>query len=148
MHNLLLMAHLIVIAIGTGMSFANYINIRVAEGEQGDRFAALSYLRRTIGQIGDVIIALIWVTGVVLVWNRIALGLYEPSGWFYAKVSFVVLLTLCHLMARRTGSELARTGDRARLYPRIELFASGVWLSALAAIMLAVMAFEQTSLPG
>ena len=148
MQNLLLMAHLIVIAIGTGMSFANYINIRVAEGEQGDRFAALAYLRRTIGQIGDVIIALIWVTGVVLVWNRIALGLYEPSGWFYAKLAFVALLTACHVMARRTGGELARTGDRARLYPRIELFASGVWLSALAAIMLAVMAFEQPPIPG
>jgi uncharacterized membrane protein len=143
MHNLLLMAHLIVIAIGTGMSFANYINIRVADGEQGERFAALAFLRRTIGQIGDVIITLIWVTGVVLVWNRIANGNYEPSGWFYAKIAFVVLLTACHFMARRTGGELQRTGDRARLYPRIELFASGVWLSALAAIMLAVMAFEQ-----
>ena len=92
MHQLLLMAHLILIATGTGMAFSNYINIRVAAGEKGERFAVLAYVRRTIGQIGDVVLTLIWITGIVLVWTRMSLGIYEPSGWFYAKVAFVVLL--------------------------------------------------------
>ncbi|MFO1091019.1 MAG: hypothetical protein U1E46_15705 [Hyphomicrobiales bacterium] len=144
MHQLLLMAHLILIATGTGMAFSNYINIRVAAGEKGERFAVLAYVRRTIGQIGDVVLTLIWITGIVLVWTRMSLGIYEPSGWFYAKVAFVVLLTVCHFLARRTGGELARTGDRDRLYPRMELLTSGVWLCALAAIVLAVMAFDKS----
>jgi hypothetical protein len=54
---------------------------------------------------------------------------------------FVVLLTLCHGFARMTAGRMMRTGDQA-LYPRMELFVSGVWMSALAAIILAVLAFE------
>jgi len=34
-----------------------------------------------------------------------------------------------------------RSGDQS-LYPRLELFVSGVWMSALAAIIFAVLAFE------
>jgi hypothetical protein len=42
---------------------------------------------------------------------------------------------------------MARTGD-ASLHGRLELFVSGVWLSALLAIVLAVLAFDKTGLPG
>jgi hypothetical protein len=40
-----------------------------------------------------------------------------------------------------TAGRMMRTGDQS-LYPRMELFVSGVWMSALAAIILAVLAFE------
>ncbi len=60
---------------------------------------------------------------------------------FVVKIGFVVLLTLCHGLARMTAGRMMRTGD-ASLYPRMELFVSGVWMSALAAIILAVLAFE------
>ena len=45
MKTILLIAHLIAIATGTGMSIANYINIRIASGEKGERREALAYLR-------------------------------------------------------------------------------------------------------
>ena len=57
------------------------------------------------------------------------------------KIAFVVLLTLCHGLARMTAGRMMRTRDQS-LYPRMELFVSGVWISALAAIILAVLAFE------
>ena len=61
MKTILLIAHLIAIATGTGMSIANYINIRVASGEKGERREALAYLRRVLARLADVVIAIIWL---------------------------------------------------------------------------------------
>ena len=137
MEKLLLIAHLILIAMGTGMSFSNFVNIRLAQGQSGDIAKGLALQRRVIGRIGDAVIALIWVSGLALFWTAAP----ETSGWFHAKLGFVVLLTASHIMARRTGIAFARSGNAA-LLARLELFAAGVWLSALAAILLAVIAFE------
>ena len=139
MKTILLIAHLIAIATGTGMSIANYINLRIASGEKGDRAAALAYLRRVLARIADIVIAAIWITGIGLWLNLPATD--EPNIWFAVKIGFVVLLTLSHGLARMTAGRMARTGDTS-LYARMELFVSGVWMSALAAIILAVLAFE------
>lgn len=139
MKTILLIAHLIAIATGTGLSIGNYFNIRIASGEKGERRAALNYLRGQIARFGDVVIAIIWLTGLGLWW--VLPPADAPNSWFIVKIGFVLLLTMCHGLARATGGRLARTGDDT-LYARLELFVSGVWLSALAAIILAVLAFE------
>lgn len=136
---ILLIAHLIAIATGTGMSIANYINIRIAAGEKGDRREALAFLRRILARIADVVILAIWITGIGLFFSLPPAD--EPNSWFIVKIGFVVLLTLCHGLARMTAGKMMRTGDQS-LYPRMELLVSGVWMSALAAIILAVLAFE------
>ena len=141
MRTVLLIAHLMAIAVGTGMSFGNYVNLRHAASETGDRAAALAGLRRTIGRIGDVVILLIWASGLALLWAWMAQGGPAPGGWFHAKLAFVVLLTVCHGLARHTSGRLARSGTPA-LLGRVELFVAGVWLSALASILLAVLAFN------
>lgn len=139
MKTILLIAHLIAIATGTGMSIANYINIRVAAGETGDRRAALAFLRRILARIADIVILAIWITGIGLFFNLPPAD--APNSWFIVKIGFVVLLTVCHGLARMTAGKMLRTGDQS-LYPRMELLVSGVWMSALAAITLAVLAFE------
>lgn len=135
--NGILILHLMAIAMGTGMSFSNFVNTGLAAREEGERFKALGLQRKTISQLGDGVITLIWITGLALLW----LHGFPASGWFHAKLAMVVTLTASHAMARRTGGELVRTGNRA-LLARLRLFAAGVWLSALLAILLAVMAFE------
>lgn len=139
MITILLIAHLIAIATGTGMSIANYINIRIASGEKGERREALAFLRRVLARIADVVITVIWITGIGLWLNLEPAD--EPNTWFVVKIGFVLLLTLCHGLARMTAGRMMRTGD-ASLYPRMELLVSGVWISALASIILAVLAFE------
>ncbi len=139
MKTILLIAHLIAIATGTGMSIANYINLRIASGEKGERRDALAYLRSIMARLADIVIAAIWITGVGL-WSVLPAG-DEPNSWFMVKIAFVVLLTLCHGLARMTAGRMKRSGD-ASLFPRLELLVSGVWISALAAIILAVLAFE------
>ena len=136
---ILLIAHLIAIATGTGMSIANYINLRIAAGEKGDRREALTFLRRILAKIADVVILAIWITGLGLFFSLPPQD--EPNSWFIVKMGFVVLLTLCHGLARMTAGKMMRTGDQS-LYPRMELLVSGVWMSALAAIILAVLAFQ------
>jgi uncharacterized membrane protein len=140
MAQLLLAAHLILIAMGTGMSFSNLVNVRLARGETGERFKALAAQRRIIAQIGDGVIALIWLTGIALLYATDPRAL-ASNGWFQAKLAFVVLLTLNHFLARRMAGTMARTGDPS-LLPRLEMFIGGVWLSALVAICLAVLAFS------
>ena len=141
MRLILLIAHIMLIAIGTGMSFGNYVNLRRAAGETGERAAALGELRRAIGRIGDVVIFLIWMSGLALLWVLGTQGGPAPGGWFYAKIAFVVLLTVCHGLARRTAGQMARSGNAA-LLGRVELLVAGVWVSALASILLAVIAFR------
>lgn len=141
MLQILLMAHLILIAMGTGMAFSNFVNLRLADGAKGEAAQAFARQRMTIARFADLVVALIWITGLALFWTRSASGLESASGWFYAKMAFVVLLTLSHGLARATGGRMARTGD-ATLHGRLELAVAGVWLSALAAIIFAVLAFE------
>ena len=139
MKTLLLIIHLIAIATGTGMSIANYVNLRMAAGLTGEGAKALSALRRMLARIADVVIATIWISGVGL-WSVLPPA-DQPNSWFIVKIGFVVLLTVCHGLARMTAGRMARTGDKS-LLGRLELLVSGVWLSALAAIILAVLAFE------
>ena len=136
---ILLIAHLISIATLTGMSIANYINIRIAAGEKGDRREALGFLRYVLGRMGDVVLLAIWITGIGLFYSVPPDG--PPNSWFMVKLAFVLLLTLCHGLARMTAGRMRRSGDQS-LYPRMELFASGVWMSALGAIIFAVLAFQ------
>lgn len=137
MFNLVLILHLMLIAMGTGMSFSNIVNLRLAR-QGGEVAKGLALQRRTIARIGDGVIALIWVSGLILVG---LIGVAGLGAWFAAKIVVVVVLTACHFMARRTAGEIMRQGN-AGLMPRLELFVSGVWLSALAAIALAVIAFR------
>ncbi|MGH6875362.1 MAG: CopD family protein, partial [Aestuariivirgaceae bacterium] len=126
--------------MGTGMSFSNLVNVRLSFDEQGERFKALARQRRVIAQIGDGVIVLIWVTGIALMFAADAPRALAANGWFQAKFAFVVLLTLNHFMARRTAGVLARSGNAA-LLPKLQMFVGGVWLSAIVAICLAVLAF-------
>ncbi len=139
MKTILLIAHFIAIATGTGMSIANYVNIRIAAGDQGERRAAIDIQRRVLARIAGIVILAIWITGIGL-WLNLPPDA-EPNVWFMVKVGFVVLLTLCHGLARMTAGRMMRTGDQS-LYPRLELLVAGVWMSALFAIILAVLAFE------
>ena len=139
MRQFLLMIHLMLIAMGTGMSFSNIVNLRLSLKEQGERFKALGLQRRTIAQIGDGVIALIWLTGIALFVINDPAALIA-NGWFQAKLAFVVLLTVNHFLARRTAGAMAASGDRS-LLSRLQIYVGGVWLSALIAIALAVLAF-------
>ena len=128
----MLIMDLAFMALGIGMSCSNFVNMRLAVGQTGDIAKGLGLQRRTIASIGDSIIAAIWLSGFLLLQLR---GWEGLNAWFNAKIAFVVLLTISHIMARRTE---ARTGNGAAL-ARVSLYIAGVWVFALAALALAVL---------
>jgi uncharacterized membrane protein len=93
--------------------------------------------RRTIARFGDGVIALIWISGLALLWQRGTDGLLPA---FHVKMLFVVLLTLFHGLGRATGEKMRRDGNMA-LLPRLSLFIGGGALSAMLALGAAVLAF-------
>ena len=137
-HQALLIFHLLVIALGIGFSTSNFINTRLALGNEGHVQKGLALHRMTIARWGDGVIALIWLSGGLLLWLRGTDGL-PPA--FHAKILFVVLLTICHGMTRATGGKMQREKNMV-LLPRLSLFVGGVALSAVIALVCAVLAFD------
>jgi hypothetical protein len=137
MSKLILTSHIVCIALGTGMSFSNLVNVFLAQGRQGEFAMALALQRRTIARIGDGVITFIWLSGLVLLW---LLG-WPLTLLIGLKIAAVVLLTFNHAMARRTAGEMMRTKNIA-LLNRLGVFIGGVFLWAIAAIVLAVFVFE------
>jgi hypothetical protein len=137
-HKLLLILHLLVIALGLGFSASNFINTRLSLGQGGELAKGLGLHRRTIARFGDGVIALIWISGLALLWQRGTDGLLPA---FHVKMLFVVLLTLFHGLGRATGEKMRRDGNMA-LLPRLSLFIGGGALSAMLALGTAVLAFD------
>jgi hypothetical protein len=142
MINWMLALHYAAFAMGTGMSLANLVNFRLARHLPPEQTAALAALRRMMGRLGDGVIALIWLSGIVVLRNftggesATALPLT-----FHVKMVFVTVLTLCHIGARLSALRAARSPSPR--WTRIaEACTAGVFTSALASIILAVATFS------
>ncbi len=131
----MLILHLVFMGLGIGLACANFVNTRLAAGKTGDIANGLGLQRRSITSIGDTVITLIWLSGFLLLQLR---GWEGLNAGFYVKIGFVILLTLSHIMARRTEAEMTRSGNAA-LLTRLGLYFAGAWLSALAALAFAVL---------
>jgi hypothetical protein len=136
-HQLLLFFHLLMIALGIGLSASNVINVRLALPWTGEMALGLGLQRRTIGQLGDKVILLIWISGALLLWQSGMAGMPKA---FHIKLLFVVLLTVFHALARMTGEKMRMEGTTVAL-PRLGWFVLLGWLSAVAALFCAVWAF-------
>ena len=137
----MLALHFIAFAMGVGMSFSNFVNIRLARALGGERAQGLALLRGVLGRIGDAVISFIWLTGIALLLplaGEGGMGALPVS--FHVKLLCAAGLTLCHAGARLTALKIARTG-RKELIGRVEACTLGVFLNALASIILAVAAF-------
>ena len=129
--------HVFVIALGVGLSFSNFINTRLALTQGADVAKGLALQRRTIARIADGVIALIWVTGLLLLWMR---GMQGLPGSFHAKLLFVVLLTLFHGLTRALGEKMRRENNTTMM-PRLSLLIGCGFASAVVALVLAVITF-------
>jgi uncharacterized membrane protein len=137
-NTLLVFVHLLVIALGIGFSASNFINTRLSIGQGSDVGKGLAYHRRTIARFGDGVIALIWITGLMLFAQR---GWQVSSGAFHAKLAFVIVLTLLHGYARHLGERMRREGKMDKL-PRLSFAIGGVAASAILALLCAEIAFR------
>lgn len=129
--------HLIVIAMGIGMTFSNLVNASLSLANPAEFQKGLGLQRRMIGRIGDVVILLIWVTGGLALWLR---G-HDVLGTAFAfKMAFVILLTLAHIRGRTLGERMRREAHLNHVGDQRNLMLAG-WLLALAALVCAVLTF-------
>ena len=139
----LLALHLYVLALGTGFSLANLVNLRLAYAADDAGRTALARLRLMLGRIGDGVVTLIWLTGLALAVRFTggdgAAASALPAA-FHAKMLFVLTLTLCHAGSRWAAGQVMRKG-RKQLLPWVFRCTLGTHASAIAAIVLAVAAF-------
>ena len=142
MYEILQIAHLILIAMGTGMAFSHLIFLRVSSGESGERGLALAHARRVLADFTTMVVVFIWITGLTLVWSRYGDPARTVNAWFYGKIAFVGLFTLAHVMQRLKAGRF-QGDDYPELVKRLELWTSLAWLSALLAICLAVVSFAR-----
>ena len=140
MFELLKMAHLIMIAMGSGLVLAHYIMLRTSAGLEEERGLALA--RRTVADITSFVVAFIWISGLTLLWSQYGGGRQQLSSWFYAKIVFVVLFTLAHVLQRMTAAQRRRAGDPVAMRRVLERWVSAAWLSTLLAICFAVISFR------
>ena len=139
MHEILRMAHLIAIAMATGMAMSHYVMLRASAGNDGEPGRALALARRTLGDFTTMIIVFVWITGLTLLWSQFGEAEREVAAWFYAKLAFVGLMTAAHIMQRMSAARVP--ADQAEGRRVIERWVSFVWLSARIAICLAVISF-------
>lgn len=137
MHDILKIAHLIVMAMVAGISVSHYALLRVAGGGTEEARRAVETVGRAFGNMTSVAIILVWATGLPLLWSGEDGRAYDVGGWFYAKIGFVLLLTAGHIYLR--VGPMRRAGDMSSADAERAL--SVVWLSALLAISLAVVSF-------
>lgn len=141
MHEILLMAHLMAIALVTGMAMSHYIMLRASAGNDAQAGHAMALARRTLGDVTTMIVVFVWITGLTLLWSQYGDPARQVSAWFYAKLLFVGILTAAHIMQRMTAARVH--ADQAEGRRLIERWVSVVWLAAMIAICLAVVSFAR-----
>lgn len=140
MNQALLVLHLLGLAMGLSVTFANIaFGGLLAQGNAEDLATYRRFMPR-IANMGNIGLVLLWVTGPVLVYSKHH-GFAGLPWTFHAKLLFVVLLTLgvgvIHANLRK-----AIAGDDAA-NARIQFVGKAVTFpSALAALVFAVVTFK------
>lgn len=138
MFELLKMAHLIAVAMASGLLLAAYIVLRASARRESEPGIGLA--RRTIVDVIGFSVALVWISGLTLLWSRYGAGDRELSAWFYAKIAAAMLFTLAVVM-ERMGALGSPAGHPVAARRIAERWVSVAWLMALLTVCLAVISF-------
>ena len=139
MFELLKMAHLIAVAMASGLLLAAYIVLRASARRETEPGIGLA--RRTIVDVIGFAVALVWISGLTLLWSRYGTGEREVSAWFYAKIGAAMLFTLAVVM-ERAGALKSPAGHLVQARRIAERWVSIAWLMALFTVCLAVISFR------
>jgi hypothetical protein len=133
--------HFLALAAGIGGGLASMLAARQgADPASGpEARAALGRLRLRLSRVTAGAVALLWLSGIALVhagWT----GWGALPGLFWAKLAFVAALTAITLRAQQLVLRAGRSGTPPPA-PAMARLGQGAMGSALAALVLAVVAF-------
>ena len=139
MNEALLFLHFFGLLLGAGPGGAQLLVMRRAAAATPDEAKTLRSLGPTLANMSAVGIAILWITGAILVWTKWG-GPENLPAAFWIKLVFVILLTLVAIFIHMTYAEI-RKGNIAAA-KRLPRLGPAAGISALLAILFAVIAFQ------
>lgn len=135
----LLVLHFLGLAMGFSVSFSNMIMARLIAAAPPPEKAVLARFPPAIFRVGEVGLAILWLSGLGLVFSK--WGGFHPLPWhFHVKLGAVTVVTLAqgyvHYLMKRVQK------GEAALQARIPVVGSVAGLSALVAVVFAVVTFD------
>jgi hypothetical protein len=139
MNEALLFLHLFGLLLGAGPGVAQNVIVRRAASAPPEQAQVLRGLGPVLANVSAVGIAILWITGLILVWSKYG-GPGSLPATFWWKMLFVVILTLLAGFIHWTYAEVRR--GNAAAAARLAIAGPATGISALLAVLFAVIAFN------
>lgn len=140
MNAFLLFLHLFGLMLGAAGGFASGILMRKALAMPADQAKVVRSLGPLLATIAAVGVAVLWVTGLIMVWSVWG-GFGNLPRLFWLKAVFIVSLTVIVGLIHMTYAEI-RKGN-AGAATRLPLLGPAAGVSSLLAVLFAVYAFSK-----
>jgi uncharacterized membrane protein len=142
MNNLLLILHFLGLGAGFAVSIGNNLVMMLAAKAPPQEAAGLRRFPPIMARIGDVGLALLWITGVILLWTKYGGidGIAALPWPFWAKIICVILITALVGLIHMTVARIQR-GDMS-VAARMPIFGRVGAVLLLLIVIFAVMAFD------
>ncbi len=135
---LVVILHFLGLAMGFATGIANSIMLGLIAKAAPPEKSVLARFPPVMSRVGETGIALLWLTGLILVYMK--WGGFASFPWtFYVKVTAVVILTIVVLRVHTLGRRVA-AGDTAAA-ASIPVFGKIAMVMALTAVVFAVLTF-------
>jgi hypothetical protein len=139
MNEALLFLHFVGLMLGAAGGFASAIIMRRALVLPADEAKVLRGLGPTLSKVSATGVAVLWVTGLIMVWTKWS-GFGSLPQMFWVKAIFIVTLTVMTALIQMTYAEI-RNGNPAAA-AKLPKFGPMAGISALLAVLFAVLAFN------
>ena len=139
MHDVVFILHLVGLMMGAGGGFGSMILARAALKAPADQAMTLRRLGPTLGRFSTIGLALMWLTGLTLVWVSYG-GFSNLPPLFWAKLIFVLSLTIAALTFEITYAQIK--GGKVQAATRLPVLGPIAGLSSLLSVIFAVLAFH------
>ena len=140
MNDFILFLHFIGLAITSAGGIATGTIMRRAATLPPEQAAPLRSLGPTLVSMTATGVAVLWITGLILVWSKWS-GFENLPPLFWVKLVFVVIVTLLTGAIHATYAKIRRTGDPS-LARRLPVIGPINGLAALLAVLFAAYAFH------
>ena len=139
MHDVVFILHLVGLMMGAGGGFGSMIVARAALKAPADQAMTLRRLGPTLGRFSTIGLALMWLTGLTLVWVSYG-GFSNLPPLFWVKLIFVLSLTIAALTVEFTYAQIK--GGKVQAAARLPVLGPIAGLSSLLSVIFAVLAFH------
>jgi hypothetical protein len=139
MNEALLFLHFVGLMLGAAGGIASAIVMRRALALPVDEAKVLRGLGPILANVSGIGLALLWATGLILVWSKLG-GIASLPQMFWIKAIFILSLTIVVGLIHMTYGEIRKGNPTAAA--RLPKLGPMAGISALLAVLFAVLAFN------